>query len=243
MASFPRIMFTSETNYVKANYLNGHSPVRKTTELTPIYKEDGTTIDHYQFNDTTSRLSLLETTDNEDLGYFDIDWDNCKYLDLTKVKLNSWMPSAFTGGKLSNNSVLEVVDMYYLSNMQGCFSNCANLKKIHIKYLLQRGVYNFDNNPNLEEIVIDDYLKSGNLWIGKAFYKNPKLHKLILNNWENSGIDLTGSEAFTREELVETINSLATVKTATTITLGSVNLAKLTDEDKEIATDKGWTLA
>ena len=243
MANFPRVMFTSEANYVKANYLNGHSPVRKITELTPIYKEDGTTIDHYQFNDTTSRLSILETTSNENLGQFGIDWTTCKYLDLTKVKLSTWMPSAFSGGNLSNNSVLEVVDMYYLSNMQGCFSNCANLKKIHIKHLLRRGVYNFDNNPNLEEIVVDEYMASGSLWAKEAFYNNPKLHKLILNGWSSNGINITSSEAFTREELMETINSLATVKNTTTITLGSVNLAKLTDEDKKIATDKGWTLA
>ena len=38
------------------------------------------------------------------------------------------------------------------------------------------------------------------------------------------------------------INQAATV-TDKTMTLGSENLAKLTDEQKAVATSKGWTLA
>jgi hypothetical protein len=40
------------------------------------------------------------------------------------------------------------------------------------------------------------------------------------------------------------ILTLTTEPTTTkTLTLGSTNLAKLTDEEKAIATNKGWTLA
>lgn len=39
------------------------------------------------------------------------------------------------------------------------------------------------------------------------------------------------------------INGLQTVTTKPTLTLGTTNLAKLTDEEKKVATDKGWTLA
>ena len=39
------------------------------------------------------------------------------------------------------------------------------------------------------------------------------------------------------------INGLQTVTSTKTLTLGSTNLAKLTDEEKQIATNKGWTLA
>lgn len=38
------------------------------------------------------------------------------------------------------------------------------------------------------------------------------------------------------------INGLQTV-TGQTLTLGTANLAKLTDAEKKVATDKGWTLA
>ena len=48
----------------------------------------------------------------------------------------------------------------------------------------------------------------------------------------------------TREGLTDFFtNGLKPVTTTQTVTLGSTLLAKLTDEDKKIATDKGWTLA
>lgn len=50
--------------------------------------------------------------------------------------------------------------------------------------------------------------------------------------------------ACTRQDLLDNyINRLHKTTTTQTITLGSTLLAKLTDEDKKIATDKGWTLA
>lgn len=39
------------------------------------------------------------------------------------------------------------------------------------------------------------------------------------------------------------INGLQTVTTTQTLSLGSTNLAKLTEAEKQIAIDKGWTLA
>lgn len=55
--------------------------------------------------------------------------------------------------------------------------------------------------------------------------------------------DIHYSTKFTREALLEILNNLATVTSTQTLTMGSTNLAKLTDEDKSIATNKGWTLA
>ena len=47
----------------------------------------------------------------------------------------------------------------------------------------------------------------------------------------------------THDSLMVVINGLQTVTSTQTLTLGSTNLAKLTDAEKKIATDKGWTLA
>ena len=55
--------------------------------------------------------------------------------------------------------------------------------------------------------------------------------------------DISASTKFTEAALVEILNNLATVTTTTTLKMGATNLAKLTDADKKIATDKGWTLA
>ena len=46
----------------------------------------------------------------------------------------------------------------------------------------------------------------------------------------------------TVESLMNVINQAATV-TGKTMTLGSTNLNKLSDEQKAVATSKGWTLA
>ena len=55
-------------------------------------------------------------------------------------------------------------------------------------------------------------------------------------------IKLNDCTKMTRDALVEVLNNLATVTSTKTCTLGATNLAKLTDEDKAIATNKGWTL-
>ena len=55
--------------------------------------------------------------------------------------------------------------------------------------------------------------------------------------------DISPSTAFEESDLVEIISNLDTVTTAQTLTMGTTNLAKLTDDEKKVATDKGWVLA
>ncbi len=55
--------------------------------------------------------------------------------------------------------------------------------------------------------------------------------------------DISSSQKFTESALVEILNNLATVTSTQTLTMGSTNLAKLTEEEKAIATNKGWTLS
>ena len=60
----------------------------------------------------------------------------------------------------------------------------------------------------------------------------------------NAKLDISASTKFTREALIEIIGNLKAQTSGTkTLTMGATNLAKLTDEDKAIATNKGWTLA
>ena len=59
-----------------------------------------------------------------------------------------------------------------------------------------------------------------------------------------NGLNLSMSTKYSAETLAGVVNSLKdrTGKTAYTLNLGSVNLAKLTDEQKAIATNKNWVL-
>lgn len=51
------------------------------------------------------------------------------------------------------------------------------------------------------------------------------------------------SQLLSHESLVKILNNLSTVSTSTKLTIGTYNLAKLSTEEKAIATNKGWTLA
>ena len=59
----------------------------------------------------------------------------------------------------------------------------------------------------------------------------------------NTNTNYSHSTSLTREQMIPILNDLVRTTTTKTLTIGSTNLAKLTDEDKKIATDKGWTLA
>ena len=67
--------------------------------------------------------------------------------------------------------------------------------------------------------------------------------KSILMTGMKVKFDISASTKFEESDLVTILNNLATVTTTKTLTMGATNLAKLTDEDKAIATNKGWTLA
>lgn len=105
--------------------------------------------------------------------------------------------------------------------------------------------------------------------MNQTFYYCSKLTSLDLSSWDVSKVTIMSS-AFTscsaltdfkapknisvavsfspctnltHDSLMSIINNLATVTSSKTLTLGSTNLEKLTDAEKAIATNKGWTLA
>ena len=107
--------------------------------------------------------------------------------------------------------------------MDNMFMYCSNLSSITFPSNFGHKVVNsygtlkiFDNCNKLTEIY-------GDLALSVNF---------VLNNGSIS-----------HDSLVRVLNSIQTLSESKTLTLGSTNLAKLTDEEKQIAIDKGWTLA
>ena len=78
-----------------------------------------------------------------------------------------------------------------------------------------------------------------------AFYNCTALEDVQLGQDWNMSLRLNVSNNLTVDSMVAMFNSLKdlTGETAKTLTLGSTNLAKLTAEQKAIATNKNWTLA
>ena len=54
-----------------------------------------------------------------------------------------------------------------------------------------------------------------------------------------SDLNISASTRYERSDLLVILNNLKTVTSTKTLTMGATNLAKLTDEDKAIATGKG----
>lgn len=72
------------------------------------------------------------------------------------------------------------------------------------------------------------------------------LTSVILSDGFNcNGLDLSASTRYSVDTLVAMLTALAdrSEQSAYTLTLGATNLAKLSNEQKAIATDKNWTLA
>ena len=112
---------------------------------------------------------------------------------------------------------IPLLDTSNVTSMSNMFYNCYSLQAI----------------PQLDtsKVTTMSYM------FGKCYI----LVKADITNMKVS-FDLTNSTMLSQSELVKILNNLATVETTKTLTLSSTNLAKLTDEQKAIATAKGWTL-
>lgn len=65
----------------------------------------------------------------------------------------------------------------------------------------------------------------------------------FVENCIGANISFKYCDALSHDSLISILNGLKTVTSTRTCTLGATNLAKLTDEEKAIATQKNWTLA
>ena len=98
----------------------------------------------------------------------------------------------------------------------------------------------FENCPNLVEVGTFDMSGTYDMW-GRLASGSTKLKTLHCKHWRVS-FNISTSTAFEEADLVEIISNLDTLS-GRTLTMGTTNLAKLTDEEKKVATDKGWVLA
>lgn len=82
-----------------------------------------------------------------------------------------------------------------------------------------------------------------------TFDGNSKLENLTIEGTiGKNGFNVQWSPLLTHDSLMSIVNALQdktadTSGTSWVVTLGATNIAKLTDEEKAIATEKGWTLA
>lgn len=131
-----------------------------------------------------------------------------------------------------------------VTNMNGMFNYCLRLTSVpnlDTKAVTDMS-YMFATCKNLT--VIPELDASSCEQFDRIFYECPNLTEIHMRGMRAS-FDISPSTKFTRDALVEILNNLGTPRYSwsKTLTMGSTNLAKLTDDDKLIATSKGWTLA
>ena len=121
-----------------------------------------------------------------------------------------------------------------VKSMSEAFNYCNLLKTLPLMDLTQCTRFSVTGCSSLESIPAYDLsnITSINL---SSLYKLKEFHATGMK----VSFNISSSTAFTKEALVEILNNLATVTTTQTLTMGATNLAKLTDEDKLIATNKG----
>lgn len=95
-------------------------------------------------------------------------------------------------------------------------------------------------NYTLETVPAFDCTNVTNM---QYIFTNCRNLKSILMTNIGTTLEISASTRFEREDLLIILNNLKTVSSTKTLYMGATNLAKLTDEDKAIATNKGWTLA
>lgn len=113
---------------------------------------------------------------------------------------------------------------------QSIFYGCTSLKTVFLPSSITTATRNSLTNTSSSYYV---------------FFNCTALEDVQLGQDWNMSLRLNVSNNITVESMVAMFNSLKdlTGETAKTLTLGSTNLAKLTDEQKAIAINKNWTLA
>ena len=104
--------------------------------------------------------------------------------------------------------------------------------------------YSCGNLATIDKLILKG---DGSQEWSNTFFNCAKLENIMIEGKiGRNGFNVSWSVNLTHDSLMSIINALQDkigTGTAWTITLGTANLAKLTDTEKAIATQKGWTLA
>lgn len=137
-----------------------------------------------------------------------------------------------------------------VTNMNSMFRNCRLLTRLDISNFDTSNVLDIDEMfyslDACEELNINGLNLTRCTSINNTFaYSNFKVIRcdgLRLPNIDMSNIGLNSSTALTVDSIVGLLNALPQSDKGYSFQIGNDNIAKLSDKQKAIATDKGWTL-
>ena len=240
-------------NFTPTNCTNMFSNCTLLTEIigADTWNMSNCTSIDYMFRGCTNLINLnIPNWNVSNISNFAGAFFNCENLSVLNV--SNWRPI---------NAV----------NMQTMFKNCSKLTELNISNWgtlskVSTLYSTFDGCSSLTELVLPAFtstltdmettfayctnlttLDLSNCDLSNAVFRNTFNTTTNLTNI-NSGTNISNDIMFsdcnklTVTSLLSIINNLATVTGSKTLTLGSTNLAKLTDGQIAIATNKGWTI-
>ena len=195
------------------------------------------------YSTATSFEGVIPFTATSDVTDMSSMFDGCT--ELTSV------PSFDTSKVTKMNSMFEycsrltsvpLFDTSKVANMNYMFFRCSSLtsvpsfdtRNVIEMYGMFNGCLSLTSVPSFDTSKVTS--------MDSMFYHCSSLETIHMINI-GANLDISSSTKFTREALLEIIGNLKTVTSTNNLTMGATNLAKLTEEDKAIATNKGWTLA
>ena len=190
------------------------------------------------FRDCTNltTIPLLNTSNVLDMDEM---FSGCRALTtiplLDTSKVTSMMYMFKSCDALTTIPLLNTSSVTYMNYM---FASCDSLTTIPLLDTSNVHTMNsmFEFCGNLTTVPALDVSNVTNM--GGMFAYCPRLKSILMTNI-GADLDISGSTQFEREDLLVILNNLRAVTSATTLTMGATNLAKLTEEDKAIATNKG----
>ena len=242
--------FKTKTDEVKFKYLSSKALGTASIDNSTYFTTETADLDH-------------ESWQGNIKGYYLDSINKAKAIDLT---LTSGQCEVFIDGDIVDYSNI-LTERFAMSNHQLDKSSKFCHKNRIVKNFRLNGTHNFYDNGYIEEVYCNPnwtfenlttqhmFSNCSNLKIVKGvnyggvtksnqnqFGSCPKLETIEVFNI-NGDLTISKCPNINYESLIGLINNLVPTTTTKTLTLGSDLLAKLTDEDKKIATDKGWTLA
>ena len=172
----------------------------------------------------------------------------CLFSYITEINESDFPPSSNVttmSQMFENCEILTTVPLFDTSNvtiMYRMFFSCGELKTIPL--------FNTSKVTDMSYMFYDcgkltsvPQLDASNVTdMNFMFFNCKSLTNIYMKNIKVS-LDIS-TTALQHDALVELINNgLATITTTQTLTMGSTKLALLSDSEKQVALDKGWTLA
>ena len=197
-------------------------------------------IGSFKSNSIIKEISFPSTVENTDMGNY---FNGCTKLE-TIHALDTSNVTNMQSMFLYNYQLKTVplFDTSKVTNIDSMFTGCSSLETVPLfdtsKVTSAQAVF-----AECGMLTTIPALNVSNVNVFQNIFSKCTSLKSILMYGMKVTFDISASTQFEREDLITILDNLATVTNTQTLTMGSTNLAKLTDADKAIATNKGWTLA